>query len=262
MVSFGRVKPVILEIRNLSKTFGGLDALGDLDLTIQEGTIKSLIGPNGAGKTTLFNVISGIYPPSRGRIFWDGEEITGQKPFQISKKGIARTFQNIRLFNQMTVLENVMVGQHNQTRAGLFGSIMRSSSMRHEEETVRQKAFTLLEFVGLSDCHYLLAMNLPYGRQRLLELARALASGCQLLLLDEPTAGMNPAEMMDLSRTVRTIRDQGITVFLVEHRMKIVMDVSEEIVVLDHGVKIAEGTPEEIRNNEKVIEAYLGEKLR
>ena len=262
MVSFGRVKPVILEIRNLSKTFGGLDALGDLDLTIQEGTIKSLIGPNGAGKTTLFNVISGIYPPSRGRIFWDGEDITGQKPFQISKKGIARTFQNIRLFNQMTVLENVMVGQHNQTRAGLFGSIMRSSSMRHEEETVRQKAFTLLEFVGLSDCHDLLAMNLPYGKQRLLELARALASGCQLLLLDEPTAGMNPAEMMDLSRTVRTIRDQGITVFLVEHRMKIVMDVSEEIVVLDHGVKIAEGTPEEIRNNEKVIEAYLGEKLR
>lgn len=253
---------MLLELQGVSVSFDGLKALENVDLTLREGMIKSLIGPNGAGKTTLFNVVSGLASPTHGRVVFQGRDITGKKPFQISQRGIARTFQNIRLFGHMSVTENVMVGGHSHAKAGVAGAVFRMPAMRREERELKGKAQSLLEFVGLAECADEEASSLPYGRQRLLELARALAASPRLLLLDEPTAGMNLTETAALTRMIGKIRDLGITIFLVEHRMKVVMGISDEITILDHGVKIGEGTPEEIKKDEKVIRAYLGEKKR
>lgn len=253
---------MLLELRGVSVNFDGLKALENVDLQLPEGIIMSLIGPNGAGKTTLFNVISGLVSPTHGQIVFENQDITGKKSFQISRRGIARTFQNIRLFGQMSVAANVMVGGHNHTCAGLAGAVFRSPAMCREERELREKALSLLEFVGLAECAEETAASLPYGRQRLLELARALAASPRLLLLDEPTAGMNLTETAMLTKMISKIRDRGVTVFLVEHRMKVVMGISDRVAILDHGVKIGEGKPEEIKNDEKVIRAYLGEKKR
>jgi branched-chain amino acid transport system ATP-binding protein len=253
---------VLLELKGVGIDFGGLRALDVVDLGLEQGHIRSLIGPNGSGKTTLFNIVSGLYSPTRGRVLFSGQDVTGLKPFQISRLGIARTFQNIRLFHNMTVLHNVMVGEHNQTRTGLMASVFRTPAMRKEERIAKEEAGSLLEFVGLENVMDEPARALPYGKQRLLEMARALASKPTLLLLDEPTAGMNLTETAMLTQMIRKIRDKGVTVFLVEHRMKVVMGISDQISVLDHGVKISEGTPEEVRSDEKVIRAYLGEKRK
>jgi branched-chain amino acid transport system ATP-binding protein len=253
---------MLLELKGVGMNFGGLKALDGVDLGLEQGMIRSLIGPNGAGKTTLFNIISGLYPATRGEIVFMGQKIMGRKPFEISKLGIARTFQNIRLFQQMSVLQNVMVGEHNQTKIGLVGAVLRTPSMRKEEKEAEKEALSLLEFVGLTELMKERAQGLPYGKQRLLELARALASKPRLLLLDEPTAGMNLTETAMLTRMILKIREMGVTVFLVEHRMKVVMEISDQVTVLDHGSKISEGTPDQVKEDEKVIRAYLGEKRR
>ncbi|HWQ13098.1 MAG TPA: ABC transporter ATP-binding protein [Roseiflexaceae bacterium] len=250
----------ILEAKGVTKQFGGLTAVNNVDFAIAEGSISSLIGPNGAGKTTFFNMITGLYAPTAGTIIFAGRVINGLKPNQVTARGIGRTFQNIRLFAHMTALENVLVGQHARLRAGLLGILARTPRVRAEEAAARQKALELLDYVGLGRRRAdELSKNLPYGDQRRLEVARALATDPLLLLLDEPTAGMNPRETDSLTRLIRRIRDErGITVLLIEHDMKVVMDISETITVLDHGAKIAEGPPEVVRSNEQVIEAYLG----
>jgi branched-chain amino acid transport system ATP-binding protein len=250
----------ILEARGVTKLFGGLTAVNNVDFVIEAGSICSLIGPNGAGKTTFFNMITGLYKPTMGTITFAGKRLNGLKPNQVTAGGIGRTFQNIRLFAHMTALENVLVGQHVRMRASLLGILARFPSVRREEERVRQRGLELLDYAGLGrDRADELSKNLPYGDQRRLEIARALATDPQMLLLDEPTAGMNPLETADLTRLIRRIRDTlGITVLLIEHDMKVVMDISERITVLDQGSKIAEGTAEEVRSNEQVIEAYLG----
>lgn len=250
----------ILDAKGVTKQFGGLTAVNSVDFAIPQGSITSLIGPNGAGKTTFFNMITGLYTPTVGSITFDGRLLGGLKPNQVTALGIGRTFQNIRLFAHMTALENVLVGQHARLRAGLFGILARLSSVVQEEERARQRGLELLEFVGLGRKRAdELSKNLPYGDQRRLEVARALATDPKLLLLDEPTAGMNPRETDSLTKLIRHIRDAlGVTVLLIEHDMKVVMDISERITVLDHGAKIAEGTPEQVRTNEQVIEAYLG----
>jgi len=253
---------MLLELKGVGMYFGGLRALDGVDLALEQGMIRSLIGPNGAGKTTLFNIISGLYPATQGETVFMGRKITGMKPFEISKLGIARTFQNIRLFQHMSVLQNVMVGEHNQTKTGLMGAVLRTPSMRKEEKEAEKEALSLLEFVGLPELMNERAQGLPYGKQRLLELARALASKPRLLLLDEPTAGMNLTETATLTRMILKIRKMGVTVFLVEHRMKVVMEISDQVTVLDHGSKISEGTPDQVKEDEKVIRAYLGEKRR
>jgi branched-chain amino acid transport system ATP-binding protein len=253
---------MLLELKGVGMYFGGLRALDGVDLVLEQGMIRSLIGPNGAGKTTLFNIISGLYPATQGEIVFLGRKITGMKPFEISRLGIARTFQNIRLFQHMSVLQNVMVGEHNQTKTGLMGAVLRTPSMRKEEKEAEKEALSLLEFVGLPELMNERAQGLPYGKQRLLELARALASKPRLLLLDEPTAGMNLTETATLTRMILKIRKMGVTVFLVEHRMKVVMEISDQVTVLDHGSKISEGTPDQVKEDEKVIRAYLGEKRR
>lgn len=253
---------MLLELNGVGMYFGGLRALEGVDLALEQGMIRSLIGPNGAGKTTLFNIISGLTPATRGEVVFMGRKITGMKPFEISKLGIARTFQNVRLFQHMSVLQNVMVGEHNQTKIGLVGAVLRTPSMRKEEKEAEKEALSLLEFVGLTELVNERAHGLPYGKQRLLELARALASKPRLLLLDEPTAGMNLTETATLTRMILKIRKMGVTVFLVEHRMKVVMEISDQVTVLDHGSKISEGTPDQVKEDEKVIRAYLGEKRR
>jgi branched-chain amino acid transport system ATP-binding protein len=250
----------ILATVSTTKVFGGLLAVSDVSIDVAPKSIVSIIGPNGAGKTTFFNMLTGLYRPTAGRILFDGMDVTARRPDIITSLGVARTFQNIRLFSTMSALENVMVGAHARMHAGLFGSILRTPSVRREEVEVREKAGEMLEYVGLSkDLHEQTAANLSYGDQRRVEIARALASDPKLLLLDEPTAGMNPQESQQLTEFMDKLRNElNLTILLIEHDMKVVMGVSEHIWVLDHGEKIAEGEPEEIRTNDRVIEAYLG----
>jgi branched-chain amino acid transport system ATP-binding protein len=245
---------------NITKAFGGLVAVDSVSFEIPEGSIVSIIGPNGAGKTTFFNILTGLYKPTSGRLEFDGNDVTRKRPDEITHAGVARTFQNIRLFGTMTATENVMVGEHSRMKAGIFGSIIRPPWVRSEEERVRERAHELLEYVGLrKDLHDLISIELSYGDQRRIEVARALASNPKLLLLDEPTAGMNPNESARFTDFMQKVREElGLTILLIEHDMKVVMGVSERITVLDHGEKVAEGNPQEVRENPRVIEAYLG----
>ena len=249
----------LLTVENVRKEFGGLIAVSDLDFTIPVGSIVSLIGPNGAGKTTFFNMLTGVYKPTSGQVVFDGTDVTGKPPHAITKLGIGRTFQNIRLFPQMTSLENVLVGMHSRLKGGILGSIFGTPGVRREERDAHERGRELLRYSGIGRVDDELAENLSYGDQRRLELARALATEPKLLLLDEPTAGMNPQETGAFTDFLTKMRsERPITILLIEHDMKVVMGISERVTVLDYGEKIAEGTPGEIQSNERVIEAYLG----
>lgn len=249
----------ILTVNNLTKNFDGLVANQDISLEVQKGSITAVIGPNGAGKTTFFNMVTGVYKPTSGQILLEGQSLVGLKPHTISKKGISRTFQNIRLFGNLSVLENVMIGMHNHLKGNLLGIVLQLPFSKKEEKFAQEEAYRLLEYVGLADFLNEEAQNLSYGAQRRLEIARALATKPKVLLLDEPAAGMNPRETKELTDLIFRMREElDLTIILIEHDMKLVMEISEHIIVLDHGEKIAEGTAEEIRNNQKVIEAYLG----
>jgi branched-chain amino acid transport system ATP-binding protein len=249
---------ILLEARSIGKKFGGVQALKDVALTIRRGEIYGLIGPNGAGKTTLFNVFTGLYPRDSGEVVFAGKPLQLDSPHQVAAAGIARTFQNIRLFGNMTARENVMVGRHVRTRAGVFGAILRTRAERAEETAIRRRADELLHYVGIADRANDLARNLSYGDQRRLEIARALATDPQLLALDEPAAGMNATETAGLRELIEGLRRDGVTVLLIEHDVKLVMGLCDRVAVLDHGEKIAEDVPDVVRANPKVIEAYLG----
>lgn len=248
-----------LELSNITVRFGGLVALSELSFSISSGEIVGLIGPNGAGKTTVFNVLTGVYKASSGDVAFEGNSLLGKRPYEIFTQGVARTFQNIRLFSNMTAIENAMVARHCRSKKGVVGAIFRTASQKKEEKHIRDKAYEALDFMGVGEFADTVASNMAYGLQRRLEIARALASEPKVILLDEPAAGMNPSESSDLMKDISRISELGIDVLLVEHDMKVVMGVCNRIVCVDHGVKIAEGTPEEIQNNSAVIEAYLGQ---
>src|SRR5574341_1243769 len=249
----------ILEARTVSMHFGGLKAVDEVDFQIEEHAIAGLIGPNGAGKTTLFNMITGLYKPTIGSIVFHGQDISGRRPNRVTALGIARTFQTIRLFNNMSGLENVLVGMNSRLKSHWYDALLKSPGSGREEAEAQGRAMDLLEYVGLADHAHEFAKNLPYGMQRRLEIARALATNPTLLLLDEPTAGMNPQETHEMTRFIRKLReDRGLTILLIEHDMRVVMGISERVTVLDYGRKISEGTLEEVQKDTRVIEAYLG----
>jgi len=251
-------RPDLLRVEAVCKRFGGLSALEDVSLAVREGEIYGLIGPNGAGKTTLFNCMTGLYDLTQGRILFQGADLARRKPHEIVALGFARTFQNIRLFANMTALENVMVGRHPRSRAGVLGAVLRGPRTRTEERDIRDRAKALMQFVGLTRRGDTLASHLSYGDQRRLEIARALATEPRLLALDEPVAGMNPSERRQMSELFLRLRDTGITLLLIEHDVKLVMGLCDRVAVLDHGRRIAEGTPVEVRRDPAVVEAYLG----
>ena len=251
----------LLETESLSKSFGGVHAVQEVSFSVRPAQIKGIIGPNGAGKTTLFNLITGVYRPDGGTIRFDGEACAGLAPHQMAERGIARTFQNVELFERMSVLENVMVGRHPRTRAGFISAAFRLGKARGEERLIRDKALEILGFAGIADKADWVSSALPFGLQRVLEIARALATEPRLLLLDEPASGLNAVETRDLGRLLGRIRDKGITVLLVEHDMSLTMEICDEILVMDYGRRLAEGTPREIQRHPQVIAAYLGEEL-